>query len=182
MFKIFLILIPVLFLFSCQPKSDLVVLETDYGDITIMVDYDHAPKHAENFVKLVKQGFYDGLTFHRLIAGTVIQGGDPNTKDDDPANDGFGGPEYSLDEEIGLKNLRGSVGAPRIKGPANPQKKSNGSQFYICLKDIPLWDRSYTVFGKVVNNIKVAEKISWEPTDLYNFPKNPIYIKRAYLK
>jgi len=172
----------IVLLLGCQSKPDLVVIETNFGNITIKVDYDKAPKHSENFVKLVKEGFYDSLTFHRIIAGTLVQGGDPYTRDDDRKNDGFGGPGYLIDQEPGLKHIPGSVGAARIKGPANPENKSNGSQFYICLKHIPIWDGNYTVFGKVVENIKVAEKISWEAMDLHNFPKTPIYIKKAYLK
>jgi len=180
--KILLTTCVTLLLFGCKSKADLVVIETDVGNITIQVDFDHAPKHAENFVKLVKEGFYDSLMFHHIIAGTLIQGGDPNTKDDDQKNDGLGGPGYLLDQEVVLKHLPGSVGAAQIKEPANPQNKSNGSQFYICLKNIPIWDGNYTVFGKVVDNIEVVQKISSGPIDLYNFPKTPIYIKRAYLK
>jgi cyclophilin family peptidyl-prolyl cis-trans isomerase len=170
------------FIWACSSYPDQVVLETNYGDITIQVNYDVAPRHSENFVKLVKEGFYDGLTFHRIIPGVLIQGGDPLSKDDDPENDGLGGPGYTIEHEFGLRNVRGAVGAGRIKTFSTTEKSSNGSQFYICLDNMPLMDGSYTVFGKVINNIEVAEKISWEPIDFRNRPKKPVVIKHAYLK
>lgn len=169
-------------LWGCSREPDQIILETNYGNITIEVNYDVAPRHAENFVKLVKEGFYDGLTFHRIIPGALIQGGDPLSKDDDPDNDGLGGPGYTIDHEFGLRNVRGSVGAGRIKTFSTTERKSNGSQFYICLDNLPLMDGAYTVFGKVIHNIEVAEKISWEPIDFDNRPKYPVVIEHAYLK
>ena len=176
-----IIFIIILF-FGCQKSPDFVIIETDYGSFTIEVDYNSAPKHSENFVKLVKEGFYNGLFFHRIVPGTLVQGGDPYSKDEDPYNDGLGGPGYLIDQEIKLRHIPGAVGAARIKGPANPELKSNGSQFYICLDQIPLYDGAYTVFGKVVENLEILEKISWEPVDFNDKPKKPILIKRAYLK
>ena len=86
---IFVLLI-ILFITGCSKKPDRVVLDTTFGRIVIEVNYVVAPKTSENFVKLVRDGFYDGLTFHRLIPGTLIQGGDPLSKDDDPENEGLG--------------------------------------------------------------------------------------------
>jgi cyclophilin family peptidyl-prolyl cis-trans isomerase len=131
--KIILILAGLLFFGACSQKEDTVIMETNYGVIKIKVDYDHAPKHAANFIKLVKNKFYDGLQFHRVIPGFMIQGGDPLSKDDDISNDGTGGPGYTLPAEIDRIHLRGSVAAARLGDNVNPEKKSNGSQFYICL-------------------------------------------------
>ncbi|MCB0281159.1 MAG: peptidylprolyl isomerase [Calditrichae bacterium] len=167
-------------LISCR-HNDQVVLETNFGDIVIEVNYDVAPNHSENFVKLVKSGFYDGTTFHRLVPGGLIQGGDPLSKDDDPDNDGLGGPGYTIDHEFGLKNVRGAVGAGRVKTFDKTEKKSNGSQFYICLQELRMMDGAYTIFGTVIKNLEVADKISWEPVDFNNKPKNPIIIKHAYV-
>ena len=182
MLKVFVFSIVLLFIQSCQSNSDLIVIETDLGSFTIEVDFHSAPKHSANFVKLVNEGFYDGLTIYRIIGGTLIQGGESHTIELKSTIDSNNSQKYSLDNEFGLKNIRGAVGASYTLNQGNSQGISDGSQFYICLANLPIWDGKYTVFGKVVENIYVVDKISWAPMDLYNTPNNPIYIKRAYLK
>ena len=131
MIKNLCLLVCVLTVFSCKPKQELILIETDYGNMKIAL-YDSAPLHKENFLKLAKEGFYDDLLFHRVINGFMIQGGDPESKDA-PANKplGAGGPGYTLDAEIGAYHFKGTVAAARRGGPGNPEKKSSGSQFYI---------------------------------------------------
>lgn len=108
-----------------------VIIETEFGEMKAEL-YDETPIHKENFVKLTKEGFYDGTLFHRIIKGFMIQGGDPQSKGAAPgARLGGGGPGYMLDAEIGAPHFKGTLAAARTGGPANPDKKSSGSQFYI---------------------------------------------------
>lgn len=181
-FKLFFLLSALFLLNACSQKEDTVVMETNYGVIKIKVDYDNAPKHAANFIKLVKEKFYDNLQFHRIIPGFMIQGGDPLSKDNDPSNDGRGGPGYMIPAEIKVKHLRGSVAAARMGDRVNPEKKSNGSQFYICLQDLPQLDNKYTVFGKVTDGMDVVDKIAEVQTNRIDHPLTPVIIERAYVK
>jgi cyclophilin family peptidyl-prolyl cis-trans isomerase len=146
-------------------KVNLVQIKTSFGNMVIYL-YDATPKHKENFIKLTKAKFFDGTTFHRCIKNFVIQGGDPNSKDNDPTNDGQGGPGYEIPAEINpaIKHKYGAVGAAR---DGNPEKKSNGSQFYIVVNQggTHALDGGYTVFGEVVSGMDVAEKIASVPTD-----------------
>lgn len=107
-------------------------IDTSFGRMVIGL-YDDTPKHRDNFKKLVEESFYDGTTFHRVMSGFMIQGGDPNSKDDDPMNDGQGGPGYRIDAEIKphLYHVRGAVAAARTGDQFNPERMSSGSQFYI---------------------------------------------------
>lgn len=95
--------------------------------------FNETPAHRDNFRKLVAEGFFDGTTFHRIIEGFMVQGGDPNSKDDDPYNDGQGGPGYTLPAEIesGLFHKRGVLAAARTGDAVNPERRSSGSQFYV---------------------------------------------------
>lgn len=127
-----------------------------FGDIKIEVNRAAAPKTSENFLKLAKSGFYDCLTFHRVAAGFVIQGGDPQ-------GDGSGGPGYTLPAEIKLTHKKGAVATARQGDNVNPNRESSGSQFYIALADIPMLDGQYTVFGQVVAGMDVVEKIGGVP-------------------
>ncbi|MEO1022572.1 MAG: peptidylprolyl isomerase [Bacteroidota bacterium] len=113
-------------------KEELVVITTSYGEMVARL-YDETPIHKDNFLKLAKEGFYDSTTFHRIISDFMIQGGDPNSKDDNPNNDGQGGPGYTLEAEFNrdLIHKRGALAAARTGGPQNPEKRSSGSQFYV---------------------------------------------------
>ncbi|MCH2023517.1 MAG: peptidylprolyl isomerase [Saprospiraceae bacterium] len=113
--------------------SPIVELTTDYGNIDIML-YAATPKHRDNFVKLVKQGFYDSLLFHRVINNFMIQGGDPESKNAEPTKLlGGGGPGYTIPAEFvdSLIHIKGALAAARMGDNVNPQKESSGSQFYI---------------------------------------------------
>ena len=118
--------------FSKNKKEQLVTISTDYGNMVILL-YDDTPNHKENFLKLTREGFFDSTTFHRVLPGFMIQGGDPFSKDDNPRNDGQGGPGYTLDAEIKRNHLhfKGALAAARQPDQVNPEKKSSGSQFYI---------------------------------------------------
>ena len=145
---------------SCSEKAqDVAVIRTDMGTIVIAF-YGDTPLHVGNFVKLAREGFYNGTAFHRIMEGTVVQGGDPNSKDANRENDGGGGPGYTLPAEIVHKHTRGAVGAAREPDQANPERESNGSQFYICSEPVPFLDNGYTVFGYVVEGLDVVQKIS----------------------
>ena len=137
----------------------MVVLQTAQGNIVIQLA-DDAPKTSANFRKLVRSKFYDGTSFHRVIAGFMIQGGDPNTKDADPSNDGLGGPGYTVPAEIKLKHVRGAVATARQGDAVNPKRESSGSQFFIDVADLPSLDAGgYTVFGHVIQGMDVVDKI-----------------------
>lgn len=110
----------------------LPVISTPFGEITVLL-YDDTPIHKQNFLDLAAKGFYDGTTFHRVISQFMIQGGDPNSKDDDPSNDGLGGPGYTLEAEFRKQHFhkRGALAAARQGDQVNPERRSSGSQFYI---------------------------------------------------
>ena len=115
------------------PEQCYVLLETDFGNMTILL-HDATPQHRDNFLKLVEEDYYDGLLFHRVINGFMIQGGDPKSRNAGPKTRlGSGGPGYQVPAEFvdTLAHVKGALAAARIGGPANPEKKSSGSQFYI---------------------------------------------------
>jgi len=134
--------------------NDVVVLVTARGRLVIELYSEDAPKHVENFKKLVNQRFYVGAArrFHRYEPGFVIQGGDPK-------GDGTGGPGYTIPAEIKRKHVKGAVAMARLADSVNPQQESSGSQFYICLNDLPQLDGEYTVFGMVVQGMSVVERL-----------------------
>jgi cyclophilin family peptidyl-prolyl cis-trans isomerase len=126
-------------LFSCGNAQDngenrpLVLIKTDFGDMKVAL-YNETPKHRDNFIKLAKEGFFDGTLFHRVIQEFMIQGGDPDTRNAQPDQRlGNGGPGYVIDNEINPKLLhrKGALAAARQGDQTNPEKKSSGSQFYI---------------------------------------------------
>lgn len=138
----------------------VVVLDTAKGKIVIQLADKDAPKTSANFVKLVKRGFYDGTTFHRVIPGFMIQGGDPNSKDGNIFNDGQGGPGYTVPAEIKLPHLRGSIAMARMPDQVNPKRESSGCQFFICVADRKDLDRGgYTVFGRVISGMETVDAI-----------------------
>ena len=113
-------------------SSNLVAIDTPYGRMEIRL-FDETPLHRDNFKRLAAEGFYNGTTFHRVMAGFMIQGGDPNSRDSNPDNDGQGGPGYTVPQEIhpSLLHKRGAVAAARMPDQVNPERASSGSQFYI---------------------------------------------------
>lgn len=119
-------------LVSCDDGYQYVDIETNFGTMKVKL-YNKTPKHRDNFIKLVSQGYYDGLIFHRVINGFMIQGGDPDSRNASPNKIlGQGGPGYQIDAEFtDARHFKGALAAARIGGPANPEKKSSGSQFYI---------------------------------------------------
>lgn len=135
-----LLMIFSLTIYSCaQDNSSLVLVETDFGNITLKL-YEETPKHRDNFLKLVEEGFYDGTLFHRVIDGFMIQGGDPDSKNA-PAGVqlGTGGPGYTVDAEIEYPKFfhkKGALAAARQSDHVNPEKKSSGSQFYIVQGEV----------------------------------------------
>ena len=148
-------------------------IETKFGKIELKFFPDVAPNHVNNFIELAKKGFYDGTTFHRVIPGFMIQGGDPNSKDPDRSKHGMGGPGYTVKAEFNSKpHKRGTLSMARS---ANPD--SAGSQFFICVADSPFLDRQYTVFGEVVSGIDVEDKIVSQPRDSRDNPKDRIEMK-----
>ncbi|MEM7573018.1 MAG: peptidylprolyl isomerase [Bacteroidota bacterium] len=117
--------------FSCNSGPTYVLITTSLGDIKVML-YDDTPEHRDNFLKLVEDEFYNGTLFHRVIPGFMIQGGDPTSKGAAPGtNLGNGGPGYTMEEEIGKPHIRGTLAAARSPDSSNPQRRSNGSQFFI---------------------------------------------------
>ncbi|OGZ15735.1 MAG: hypothetical protein A3G11_01545 [Candidatus Lloydbacteria bacterium RIFCSPLOWO2_12_FULL_51_9] len=145
------------------------------GNIKIALDPQAALKTAANFEKLVGDGFYNGLIFHRVIPGFVIQGGDP-------VGNGTGGPGYTVSAEIKLLHKRGSIAMARLPDQVNPARESSGSQFYIALADLPDLDGQYTVFGQVTEGMEVVDKIASVQTDSSDKPLTPVTINKAYLE
>ena len=113
-------------------ESNFYEIDTSYGKMVVRL-YDETPIHRDNFKKLVAEGFYDNTLFHRVIENFMVQGGDPNSKDDDPTNDGLGGPGYTIAAEFNPNFIhkKGAIAAARQGGELNPDRESSGSQFYI---------------------------------------------------
>jgi peptidyl-prolyl cis-trans isomerase B (cyclophilin B) len=135
-----------------KEKLYQAVIYTDQGKVTCRLDPEKAPLSVTNFIQLAQGGFYNGLTFHRVVPNFVVQGGDPK-------GNGTGGPGYTLPAEIGLTHEQGVLAWARLPDQVNPQKRSSGSQFYITLEKIPHLDREYTVFGRIVEGMDVIKKI-----------------------
>jgi peptidyl-prolyl cis-trans isomerase B (cyclophilin B) len=149
------------------------IIETKFGKIELKFFPEVAPNHVNNFIELAKKGFYDGTTFHRVIPGFMIQGGDPNSKNPDKATHGMGGPGYTVKAEFNDKaHKRGIVSMARS---ANPD--SAGSQFFICVADAPFLNKQYTVFGEVVSGMDVADKIVNQPRDTRDNPNERVDMK-----
>ncbi len=186
-------LLPLLLLCAVPPAAAApwVRLETEAGDIVLELDPGPAPHHAASFAHLARTGFFDGTAFHRVVPGFVIQGGDPNTLNDDPADDGSGGPtlrdvlgdqEYAQVEAANrILAARGYVGlreaslvaefsdtARHRRGTLSMARaddpNSAGSQFFICVAPQPRLDGKYSIFGHVVAGMDVVDSIVNAPT------------------
>lgn len=161
--------------------DELAVMETSLGRMVIEFDVVNAPVHAANFKKLVMAGYYDGIAFHRVIPGFMVQGGDINSRDDDQNNDGMGGPGYTIAAEIHNIHKKGTLAAARTGGPMNPERRSSGSQFYICHVDIPHLDGEYTAYGQVIEGFEVIDKIAAVKTGPNDKPIEDVRINRVYM-
>ncbi len=160
-----------------EPEFEMV---TSLGTMKLKL-YNLTPKHRDNFVKLVNEKYYDGLRFHRVIEGFMIQGGDPYSRDTTKANLwGQGGPDYTVPAEFVNQywHKKGAIAAARKGDMANPTKASSGSQFYIvhdenaCLH----LDGQYSIFGEVTEGLDVIDKIASVPTDYYDRPLEDVMI------
>jgi len=161
-----------------QMSNTMAVIETKYGNMKIRFFPEVAPNHIENFIRLAEQGFYDGTTFHRVIPGFMIQGGDPNSKSSDRSRHGTGGPGYTVKAEFSDKpHKRGTVSMARAADP-----DSAGSQFFICVADAGFLDRQYTVFGEVVSGMDMADKIVRLPRDRMDNPVERVEMKIRIVK
>jgi peptidyl-prolyl cis-trans isomerase B (cyclophilin B) len=164
---------------NAKPKTEaakeVAVIKTSMGEMVLEFWPDVAPRHVENFKKLARQGFYDGTAFHRVIKGFMIQGGDPNTKDETKRDQwGRGGPGYMVKNEFNnRKHTRGVLSMAR--SPAGPD--TAGSQFFICLADAPHLDGQYTAFGKLIKGDDVLGKIGNTPTTDRDIPLTRVNIE-----
>ncbi|MFO7675490.1 MAG: peptidylprolyl isomerase [bacterium] len=142
----------------------------DFGRMKVKFHTDDAPVNSANVANLAIKGFYDGLTFHRIIPGFVVQGGDPS-------GDGTGGPGYDVPAEIKHKHLKGSLAMARTGDQVNPQRRSSGSQFYLCLEPLTQLDGAYTVIGDLVEGLDVLQRIGQVETDAADRPVKPVVMK-----
>jgi peptidyl-prolyl cis-trans isomerase B (cyclophilin B) len=145
-------------------------MHTNHGAIEVELFDDAAPKTVDNFVKLAGDGFYDGVTFHRVIPDFMIQGGDPT-------GTGMGGPGYTFEDEFNdHKVVRGALAM------ANAGPNTNGSQFFVVTAEATPWlDGKHTVFGQVTQGMDVVDKISSVETDANDKPHEPVVIERVEL-
>ena len=177
------LLIVALLLVACgvQKEQETVVKKSgvpymmisvkDYGEIGIELYPDKAPKNVSNMIELADKGYFNGLIFHRIIPGFVIQGGCPK-------GDGTGTPGYEIEDEIaaGLKHLKGTV-AMANRGP-----NTNGSQFYICLAPQPRLDGRYTIIGQVVQGMDLVDRIGTVQTGPRDKPVTDVVIEKVWIE
>lgn len=182
--KIAFIILPALFVLglSCgtgnsKPGADIVEIKTDFGSIKVKL-YDETPEHKKNFLKLVEEGFYNDLLFHRVINNFMIQGGDPDSKDAEPGvRLGGGSPGYTVPAEFVPKyfHKKGALAAARKGGPSNPEKRSSGSQFYIVHGEIftngKLDTMEMAINGKKKNEL-MQEHFEQAKAELNEYQKN----------
>ncbi len=156
--------------------SEVAIIKTTEGDMTLEFWPDVAPKTVENFKQLAKQGFYDGTAFHRIIKGFMVQGGDPLTKD--PSKEdmwGTGGPGHKIKAEFNDRSHQfGVISMARSSHP-----DSAGSQFFLCNGDASFLDRQYTAFGKLISGDDVLQKISSTPVGPSNSGERSKPLKRV---
>lgn len=136
-----------------------------------------APLTVDNFKKLARKGFYNGIAFHRVFPKILVQAGDPLSRKKDRSKVGTGGPGYTLPAEIHRKHTAGAVAMGRLPDKVNPARRSSGSQFFITLKPMPEYDGKYTVFGHVVSGVEVLEAVSRKPADSNDNPLEKCVIR-----
>ncbi len=162
---------------NLNKENNIAVLHTNFGDISFELSKDK-PLTTNNFIKLVKEGFYNGVKFHRVIKDFMIQTGDPLSKDDTQQNLwGTGGPGYKFEDEL-TGNEKYEIGTVAM---ANSGPNTNGSQFFIMTSNTPL-PPNYTVFGKVISGIDIAMKIQDVKTDINDRPISQIVINSIDMK
>ena len=165
-------------------EGPVVVMETTAGTMKIRL-YNATPRHRDNFMKLAREGYYDGLRFHRVIAGFMVQGGDPFSRDTTKRQLwGTGGPDYTVPAEFvtELKHCKGAIAAARKGDMANPRRASSGSQFYIVQSEAGCshLDGAYTVYGQVIEGLEVVDAIAAVATDPYDRPLGDMMILKVY--
>jgi len=160
------------------------VLTTNKGEIEIALFPREKPLTVANFVLLARNGFYDGVRFHRIVKNFVIQTGDPQSKGDDPSWAGTGGPGYTFNDELtGKENYKRGIVAM-----ANSGANTNGSQFFIVVEDQPNMPKKYTIFGKVVSGLETVDEIAAVPTKTTSkegeksVPKEDVFINKITIK
>ena len=169
---------------SAVRADDVALLEIRFADgsthhAAIEFFENDAPSTVENFKKLARSGFFKGCTFHRAIPNAIVQTGDPLSKKTDRTAVGTGGPGYTLPAEIQRKHAKGAVAAARLNDKVNPQRRSNGSQFYVCLVPQSQLDGKYTVFGNVIQGMDVLELISNRATDTNDYPVERVILRKV---
>jgi len=163
-----------------MPEEPIFNIITNYGEIKIYL-YSGTPKHRDNFTKLALSGFYNGILFHRVINGFMIQAGDPFSKDESQKDKwGTGGPGYTVPAEFvpEYRHKKGAIAAARRGDAANPLKESSGSQFYLVQNEAACaqLDGQYTVFGETISGLDVVDKIANVATGPRDCPLSPVQI------
>jgi peptidyl-prolyl cis-trans isomerase B (cyclophilin B) len=146
----------------------------DYGTMKIQFYTKDAPKNVTNVANLGIKGFYNGLIFHRLIPGFMIQGGDPS-------GNGTGGPGYTVPAEIKKRHEKGAMAMARTGDQVNPERRSSGSQFYICFKPTPQLDGQYTVIGQLKEGMDILEKLEKVATGAMDKPTTPVVMEKVWV-
>lgn len=155
---------------NTNKKSNMITIDTNYGKIVIETYNEDSPKTVNNFVTLASKGFYNELTFHRVIKGFMIQGGDPN-------GNGTGGPGYQFEDELNPNTASYKAGYKKgVVAMANAGPNTNGSQFFIMHQDYPL-PNNYTIFGHVVSGQDVVDKIANVQVGQNDEPISPVIMK-----
>jgi cyclophilin family peptidyl-prolyl cis-trans isomerase len=144
----------------------------DFGTMKVRFYTKDAPRNVTNVANLAIKGFYNGLTFHRIIAGFVVQGGDPK-------GDGSGGPGYTVPAEIKRRHEKGSLAMARTGDQVNPRRESSGSQFYLCLQPLPQLDGAYTVIGQLVEGMDVLDNLGKVKTLPGDRPEKPAVMEQV---
>ena len=160
-----------------EENTQIIFEMEDGGSFTVELFPEHAPETVDNFINLVSEGFYDGLTFHRIIPGFMTQGGDPE-------GTGMGGSGTNITGEFAqngitnnLKHERGVISMARSMMP-----NSASSQFFVCFEDAPHLDGAYAAFGKVIDGMETVDAMAEVPTDFRDKPLTPVVMSRVYIK
>jgi peptidyl-prolyl cis-trans isomerase B (cyclophilin B) len=187
-----IVLIGLLLMNACVKEEEVAVVSTRFGDMVLEFYPDVAPKHVESFKIHAKNGYFEGTTFHRVLPGFIIQGGDPNSRDNDNVNDGQGGyaakyygfgdeavdTSWTLPAEFNdHPHVTGALSMAYKPGEPN----SAGSQFFICDAPVPNLNNQYTVFGQVISGLEVIKKIANSPRDKRNNPKEKVVMNIAIM-